>query len=298
MTAVRINAPAKINWTLEVLGKRSDGYHEIRSIMQTVDLCDELTLSIADDLTLELSGETGALADEAVEANLAFRAAQLLQKRTRCSAGASIALTKGIPIAAGLGGGSTDAAATLRGLRRLWALNISDGELARIGAELGSDVPFFIRGGTALVSGRGEIIEPLPDVAKRELVVAWPRSHMLDKTARMYAAMRPEHSTDGSRTERLAERIRPGQPLRDEDLYNVFEALLLQIDVEAGEAFEQLRSMGVGRPHLCGSGPAVFFLEGGVAQAQASSSFPNVYYAASSARTLAAAEAVAVEELA
>ena len=261
--ALRLRAPAKINWTLEVLGKRPDGYHEIRSVMQTIDLCDEIALAPADAVSLTIDGDAGQLADEAPEANLAFRAACLLRDRSGQRGGAHIQLTKRIPIAAGLGGGSSDAAAVLRGLRLLWRLDISDEQLAAIAAELGSDVPFFLRGGTALISGRGDVVEPLPDAASRSLVISLPkRSAGPDKTARMYGALRPEHYTDGSRTDRLAERIRDGEPVRDEDCYNVFEAVLPDVDPEGAAAFSRAGELG-GGPHLCGSGPAFFTLATG-----------------------------------
>ena len=259
---VTVRAPAKINWTLDVLGKRPDGYHEIRSIMQTIDVNDTLVFEPADELTITVEGDDG-LIDTPREENLAFRAAELLRGRAGHRAGTHIRLAKGIPVAAGLGGGSSDAAATLRGLRALWEVDISDEALAELGARLGSDVPFFLRGGTALVSGRGEIIEPLPDAQAEEVEIAPPPLRVLtDKTTRMYAALRQEHYTDGSHTEALADRIRRGEPVRDEDCFNVFEAVLAEVDPKAAAALEAARDSR-GRPHLCGSGPAHFTLGAG-----------------------------------
>lgn len=274
---VYVRAPAKINWTLEVLGKRPDGYHEIRSVMQTIDVNDTLVFESAPELTITVENGEG-LADAPREQNLAFRAAELLRGRAGHGAGAHIRLTKGIPVAAGLGGGSSDAAATLRALRVLWELDVSDEELAEIGAHLGSDVPFFLSGGTALVSGRGEMIEPLPDAQAQVQIVPPPLRVVLDKTTRMYAALRPGHYTDGSRTERLANRIRRGEPVHDEDCFNVFEAVLSEVDPKAAAAFDAVRASGR-RPHLCGSGPAYFtFTEHG-------------------ARTLTAAKATRLSEV-
>jgi 4-diphosphocytidyl-2-C-methyl-D-erythritol kinase len=262
-SSVRVLAPAKINWRLEVLGKRPDGYHEVRTILQTIDLCDEITLSVTGDLTLAVEGW---LANERPESNLVYRAALLLRERAGYRGGAEIKLTKRIAIAAGLGGGSSDAAAVLRALRALWELDITDQELASIAAELGSDVSFFLRGGTALAAGRGEIIELLPDAQAQRISIASPPLRVVaDKTARMYAALRPEHFTDGSRTEQLAERIRQAQPVQDEDCFNVFEAVLAEADSEAAAAFEAARASGR-RPHLCGSGPAYFTLGAGGAR--------------------------------
>lgn len=258
---LRVRAPAKINWTLEVLGKRPDGYHEVRTILQTIDLADIVMLAPAEEITLALEGDAPSLAGLPPEENLAYRAAQLLRERAHCQRGAYIVIDKHIPVAAGLGGGSSDAAAVLRGLRQLWELNISDDELGSIAAELGSDVPFFLQAGTAVASGRGVALDPIPMTLDQHLVIVWPRSQLKEgKTARAYAALRPEHYTDGSRTERLAARLRAGEPIRDEDLFNVFEFVLPDIDPEAAKLFELSSSLGLGRPHLCGSGPAFFIL--------------------------------------
>lgn len=262
---VALQAPAKINWTLEVLGKRSDGYHEIRSLKQTIDVNDTLALERAEELKITVDGDEG-LADMPREQNLAFRAADLLRRHAGLQTGGHVRLTKGIPVAAGLGGGSSDAAAVLCGLRVLWGLAISDEELAELGSQLGSDVPFFLRGGTALAAGRGEVIEPLPDAQAQRVQIAPPPPRVvMDKTARMYAALREEHYTDGSRTAALAERIRRGEPVRDEDCFNVFELVLAEVDPKAAVAFEAARHSGR-RPHLCGSGPAYFTLGTGGAR--------------------------------
>lgn len=266
---LRLRAPAKVNWSLEVLGRRPDGYHEVRTVLQTVALSDWVALSPADDLSLALRGEADRLAGEPPEANLAYRAAARLRRefsrtppeRSGRPSGVHIALEKGVPVAAGLGGGSSDAAAVLRGLRALWRLPISDDDLALLAAELGADVPFFLRGGVALASGRGDVLAPLPDGSSQRLVLAWPqRPGPADKTARMYAALRPQHHTDGSRTEELAGRLRGGRPISDADPLNVFEDVLPQVDAAAGRTFQKASTLGFGQPHLAGSGPSLFFL--------------------------------------
>ncbi len=257
---LRLLAPGKINWTLEVLGKRPDGYHDIRSLIQTINVCDHLTLEPAGELSLAVEGDAGSL-QIPVEENLAYRAAELLRGRFARGRGVAIELTKAIPAPAGLGGGSSDAAAVLRGLRVLWKLSISDQELTSMASELGSDAPFFIHGGTALASGRGEVLDSLPNVSTQSLLLANPRRGTRpDKTARMYAAVKPEHYTDGVRTEVLAARIRAGEHIRDEDLFNLFESVLLDVDRDSAELFERAAGLGLGQPHLCGSGPAFFFL--------------------------------------
>lgn len=296
--ALRLLAPAKVNLSLEVLGKRDDGYHEVRTVLQTIALADCLTLTPAEGVTLSLGGEAGRLASEPPAENLAYRAAVLLRERSGYGGGVHIELEKHVPVAAGLGGGSSDAAAALRGLRELWELSISDEELASLAAELGSDVPFFLRGGTALASSRGETLEPLPDVPTQHVVIAWPQPRpQANKTARMYAALRPEHYSDGSRTERLAERLQAGEPVRDEDVYNVFEAALPEVDPEAAEAFDRAAALGFGTPHLCGSGPAFFFLltAGQPAEPQIAA-LERLGLHATETAALPAAEAVACEE--
>ncbi len=148
-----LEAPAKINWFLSVLGKRQDGYHNIVSLMQCIDLCDALLFEEHESLEV-----VSDIADLPAEKNLVFKAASLMQAVAGVRAGARITLKKGIPLAAGLGGGSSDAASTLVGLNRLWRLNLSTNSLRALGAQLGSDIPFFVDDIFAIAEGRGEII--------------------------------------------------------------------------------------------------------------------------------------------
>lgn len=264
MTQLILQSCAKINWTLEVLGKRKDRYHEVRSVMQTISLADQVRLTPDEQISISVSGGTRGLRREANEhpdSNLAYRAAQLLQQESGHTGGVSIHLYKHIPVASGLGGGSSNAAAVLRGLRRLWSLDIGDEALMNLAAELGSDVPFFLVGGTAVASGRGDVIEPLLDIAERSLVVGWPRTGVADdKTATMFGALQPKDYTDGTRTEQLAERLRDTKPLEEGGLYNVFEEVLAEADPESALRFEGLAEVEK-RANLCGSGPAVYFLD-------------------------------------
>jgi 4-diphosphocytidyl-2-C-methyl-D-erythritol kinase len=152
---ISLTAPAKINWFLSVLNKRDDGYHNIISPMQCVDLFDSLSFEEAEEIHL-LSDM-----DIPVEGNLVFKAAALLKRVSSYKFGARIELKKNIPVAAGLGGGSSDAAFTLKGLNSLWGLNYDKRTLMRLAAEIGSDVPFFLAGPLALVEGRGEKVTEL-----------------------------------------------------------------------------------------------------------------------------------------
>jgi 4-diphosphocytidyl-2-C-methyl-D-erythritol kinase len=255
---LRLTAPAKINWTLEVLGRRPDGFHAVKTILQTIDLSDslELELESAPELTLAATGEGLPPPQE----NLTMRAARLLQERAGCNSGARMRLTKTIPVAAGLGGGSSDAAAALRGLDRLWSLVLPCERLAELAAEVGSDVPFFLRGGTALAEGRGERITPLPDAPRTAILVVVPPLSIPHKTQRMYSLLGTEDYSDGSASDRFADALRQGRPLRESDLYDVFASLAFRAFPELQTCRQALIQAGAEAVHLAGSGPALFVL--------------------------------------
>ena len=183
---MRVKAPAKLNLYLEVLGKRPDGYHEIRTIMQAVSLFDELTFQPREDGRIVLHATAGEDLPPPEE-NLVVRAARLLQEESGCHRGAEIHLVKRIPVGSGLGGGSSDCAATLRTLGRLWGLGLSVETLETMAARLGSDAAFFVRGGAALCEGRGERVTPLPAGGVFHYVLVVPRERV--STARLYAAL-------------------------------------------------------------------------------------------------------------
>ncbi len=172
MTLLKELACAKINLSIDVLGIRPDGYHEVEMVMQSVDLCDELHLSAREDGEIRLICEPSVTGNP--EDNLVMRAARLLQNRYAVNVGADLRLSKKIPVQAGLGGGSSDAAAALRGLNLLWDLGLTLDVLEELAAELGSDVPYCIRGGTAFASGRGEKVRPLPSFGCWELLLIKP----------------------------------------------------------------------------------------------------------------------------
>ena len=163
-------AYAKINWALDILATRENGYHDLDMLMQSVSLSDELTFSEAEDVTLTTNGQP----DPYAEKNLIVRAARLLQKEAGCSRGARICLTKRIPAMAGMGGGSADCAAALKALNRLWELKLTDDRLLELGFSLGADVPFCLTGGLCRVKGLGEILEKLDAPAPAQLVIVMP----------------------------------------------------------------------------------------------------------------------------
>ncbi len=169
---LRVRAPAKINLFLEVLARRRDGYHEIRTVMQAVSLYDELGFTLRADGEVALRGSGPDLPP--AEDNLVVRAARLVQRKLGCRRGVEIRLSKSIPVGRGFGGGSSDCAATLRALNELWRLALGLKELEGLAAQLGSDVPFFLHGGSALCEGRGERVRPLPARGKFHYVLLVP----------------------------------------------------------------------------------------------------------------------------
>ena len=289
---MRLIAPAKINWTLEVLGARDDGYHEVRSVLQTIALCDVVHLEPAKELTLLTDGSRSPSEDD-----LALLAARLLAEAVGRLPKVAIRLTKRIPAAAGLGGGSSDAAAVLRGLDRLWGLGLGQAVLAQMASRLGSDVPFFLFGGTALAQGRGERITPLPDCPIARLVLLVPPFSLPEKTRRLYQALTPADFGDGSHTQALVRGIHDGGRIDDDCLYNCFRRAAF-VTFEGLAAYEAaLLAAGARRVHLAGSGPALFALAGDWSADEAlrgalSALEAQVFVV----RTLAAREALAVAE--
>jgi 4-diphosphocytidyl-2-C-methyl-D-erythritol kinase len=257
-------APAKINLTLEVLGKRPDGFHEIRSVIQTINLCDSLRFRLSGKLRFSCDNP-----DLIVEESLMSRAAALLQQASGCFKGATIEISKRIPLTSGLGGDSSDAAAILRGLNQLWQLGLSLPELVELAPRLGSDVAFFLYGGTALVEGRGERVTPLPSLPYMWVVLMVPPvPRMVEKTRQLYASLNPEHYTKGQFTDRVVVGLTGGSEVTSSMLFNVFEEVALDNFPPLGEYREQFLKAGASSVHLAGSGPALFTLVKNKAQAE------------------------------
>jgi 4-diphosphocytidyl-2-C-methyl-D-erythritol kinase len=250
---ITLKAPAKINLTLEVLGRRDDGYHDIVSVMQAIDLCDEVKLEPADEIALECSAPELQSDD-----NLALRAARMLAEVSGHPGGAHIILEKEVPVASGLGGGSSDAAAVLKGLNALWGLGLSLDDLSRIAARLGSDVSFFLHGGTCLAQGRGETVRPLPPADIEWMVVLAPRIEAQDKTASAYARMTESAFTKGALTRKLAARIQGGGDVPPQFLFNAFDAIALDVYPGLDRYWKTLSGLGAREIHVAGSGPSLY----------------------------------------
>jgi 4-diphosphocytidyl-2-C-methyl-D-erythritol kinase len=253
--AVVMWAPAKVNLYLEVLAKRPDGYHEIATLMVAVSLYDTL------ELAEEESGEIRLRADHPCLScgpdNLVYRAAALLQQRRGCRSGARLRLTKRIPLAAGLAGGSTDAAAALAGLNRLWRLGLRQEELAALGAELGSDVPFFFATPAAWCTGRGERIAPQALARPLWFVLVCPAVGL--GTAAVYRGVHvPEVPQSGDLIRALA----TDGPIEDlgRRLHNRLQESAQQLCPAMTELHQQLADLRPAGQLMSGSGSTLFAL--------------------------------------
>lgn len=247
-----VYAPAKVNLVLEVLGKHDD-YHQISSIVQAIDLCDVLSFQPDKKIYFKCS-EAGLRRD-----NLVTQAAALLKASTNCGSGARIELRKRIPWSVGLGGGSSDAAATLLALNELWGLRLSLSELVDLASRLGSDVPFFIHRGTALVEGKGEKVTPLPPLPSTSFVLLVPPlPKVWGKTKQMYRRLRVAEFTRGQFVEAALLSLRQGEKPDPDVMFNVFERVALDFFPELDKYRKTLQEAGGPRVYLAGSGPCLF----------------------------------------
>ena len=259
--AVSISSPAKVNLYLEILGQRADGFHEIESVMQLVDLCDRVHLERAPTgIHLRVSGGDVP----AGPSNLAYRAAALLARRSGLRDGVRIHLDKRIPVGGGLGGGSGNAAAVLAGLTRLYDLEETPERLARLGAELGSDVPFFLSPGLALVTGRGEQVRPLAPWPPGWMVLANPGVAV--STAWAYAEVSSKLTGRGRQSTIQTFAAAGSLPWPPAWAYNRFEEAVLPQRPEIRRLRQFLEGGGAAPVLMSGSGASVF---GVVAEAAA-----------------------------
>jgi 4-diphosphocytidyl-2-C-methyl-D-erythritol kinase len=260
---MRIRSFAKINLGLEVLSKREDGYHEIKTVFQSVGLFDLLDFAVRDDPAVLLRGTDPAIPWD--ETNLVHRAARLLQDEAGVGRGAEIFVEKNIPAGAGLGGGSSNAAVTLRALSRLWGLPEDKESLGRLAGRLGADVPYFLEGGLCLGTGRGDVLTPLPERLSRFCLIVLPSFPV--PTARVYDAL--------GAVEGLTSRGKAGKIdafLRTDEirfLDNELEETAFRLFPRLKGIKSLIQSLGPELSLVSGSGSAVFglFPERGTAEA-------------------------------
>lgn len=255
-SVLTIPAFAKINLSLRVLGQRADGYHDLDTVFQTVSLHDTIKIAATDNSEIALSCDDRRLAID--ETNLVFRAAESLQARFGTRKGARIRLEKRIPVQAGLGGGSTDAAVTLLALAHLWKLDPSQRDLPALGSELGADVPFFLFGGTAYGTGIGDNIAPLPDTAEKFVLIIKPNANT--RTSDAYQAL-DERSLTTPNPKTILSSSQPTEHFdigRFASLENDFEAVVFDLEPEIARAKQALMESGAQTAALAGSGSSVF----------------------------------------
>ncbi len=251
-----VKAPAKINLTLDVLYKRPDQYHEVEMIMTTVDLSDRIGLEPRKDGLIKIISADRFVPDD--DRNFAYQAAKLLKDIYGIDEGVTITIEKEIPIAAGLAGGSSDAAATLRGLNVLWDLNLTLAELAELGSKIGSDVSFCVYGGTAKATGRGEVIEELSAPPACWVVLAKPKLGV--STADVYGGL-DVNSVTHPNTAQMMQAIETNDyELMCNSLGNVLESVTFTLHPEVITIKEQMQRFGADAVLMSGSGPTVFGL--------------------------------------
>jgi len=251
---------AKINCSLHILGKRPDGYHEIRTVLQTVSLHDTLSFASSSEREISLTCSDPLIPTD--KNNLVVRAAKALQDFYGIRAGARIHLEKRIPVQGGLGGGSSNAAVTLLALSHLWNVTATMSELNTLAAELGSDVPFFLRGGRALGVGTGTTLMSLPDVSPQNLLIVAPVATVATNEA--YKALSSPALTTPDSVSILAisrgsSKLSDCDPwVRADELRNDFEQVIFDIEPEIGQVKNALLQAGARSALMAGSGSSVF----------------------------------------
>jgi 4-diphosphocytidyl-2-C-methyl-D-erythritol kinase len=254
---LRVEAPAKINLTLDVIRKREDGYHDLETVMQQISLCDILYFKpLAKGIKLRLNNDRLPNNEE----NLAYQAAELLLRNYNLHAGVEIYIEKNIPVGAGLAGGSTDAAAVLKGIAALFNLKIEASQMLKWGALLGADVPFCIKGGTALATGRGELLEPLAHEKRLNILIVKPPCEL--STATIFKNYRRDKVKCFPNTPGFINAWEENSPNSLVKLAscmeNVLESVSIPLITEIALIKEQLMQLGAVKALMSGSGPSVF----------------------------------------
>ena len=252
MSSLKLKAPAKINYLLNVIRRRPDGYHDLRMVMQRVDLCDYISITLQDSPDIKVTCGKKGVPDG--PGNIAWKAARIMLDIADAKQGAAIEITKNIPVAAGLGGGSSDAATVLMGMNELLELKLSDQRLMEIGVKLGADVPFFIFKKTALAEGIGEKLTAMPDMPKAWILLVNPGVHV--STAWVYRTLQLTNSGELNRLPQLFASV--------EDLCSIFSNDLETVTIPAfpviNEIKQNLLRLGAVASLMSGSGPTVFGL--------------------------------------
>lgn len=293
MREITTTCRAKINLTLDILGRRPDGYHNLESVMQTIDLADALVLRPSENGEIELTMDNLGIA--VGSSNTVFHACELFRKSACVDRGLSITIRKRVPTEAGLGGGSSDGAGTLIALNRLFGSPLSSEELSALAARIGSDVPYFLTGGTAVATGRGESVEALTDAPVLDLVIVKPNAGV--STALAYRKLSEINGRASARaTPTMIEAVRRGDRAGViEALSSDFEAVVMDMCPPIAEIKHEMAELGAEATLLCGSGSAVFgIFPGRDVAAQACKALGSLHPFAATARTTS--EAIIIGE--
>jgi 4-diphosphocytidyl-2-C-methyl-D-erythritol kinase len=249
---LKLKAPAKVNYLLDVIRRRPDGYHDLRMIMQRVNLCDDISIALNDSAAIKVTCGKKGVPDG--HGNIAWKAARIMLDIAESKMGAVIEITKNIPVAAGLGGGSSDAATVLMGMNELLDLGLSDIRLMEIGVKLGADVPFFIFKKTALAEGIGEELTAMPAIPKAWILLINPGIHV--STAWVYSTLKLTNRGELNKLPKFFATV--------EDLCSIFSNDLETVTIPAfpviAEIKENLLRLGAVASMMSGSGPTVFGL--------------------------------------
>ena len=252
MKTVTLKAPAKVNYLLDVIRRRTDGYHDLRMIMQRVNLCDDIAITLTDSDEISVTCGKNGVPDG--PGNIAWKAARTMLDLAGTGTGAKISITKNIPVAAGLGGGSSDAATVLMGMNQLLELNLSDQRLMEIGVKLGADVPFFIFQKTALAEGIGEQLKTMPAMPKVWVLLVNPGVHV--STAWVYKNLKLTNNRELATIPEFFSSI--------EDVCSIFSNDLETVTIPSFPVIAEIKSSmlksGASAAMMSGSGPTVFGL--------------------------------------
>ena len=254
-----INSYAKINFTLEILGKFNSEFHYIKSLMHTISLHDKITINNSKFLNIDIPKKYINL-----EENIVYKTILLVKDEFSIKNWVDVGIEKQIPISAGLGGGSSNAAAILLALNKLWKLNMDENKLMNLGALLGSDVPFFIKGGGAIVSGKGETISPVNNCNFDEVLLIFPRdifNFIKNKTKYMYSKITKDHYTDGNITENILSNLSMITQLNSSDFHNPFLNVLRDVSKDFVDIIYYLEKQNIKRYFLSGAGPTICVLD-------------------------------------
>ena len=245
----------KINITLEVIGRFPDGYHQIVSVMQAIELCDTLSFKLSFNQHINFICDMPVIQ---TDDNLVLKAARLLKEYSEHPYGADIHLEKIIPVSSGLGGGSSNAAVTLLSLNQLWDLNLNQDTLTMLAKKIGSDVAFFLNGPSCIAEQKGDTITQIKSVQPTNMVLVVPKIDLQEKTKNMYNLISTKDYTDGKLSFKTAKLIESGQLPTHYPMYNIFKKLAMESFPEISLAEKAMIESGASQVQLSGSGPSLF----------------------------------------